>query len=166
MNIDHSKYIMGFHAVAFGLFIKHSAELADLIRLVAKSAVVVLPNGERIEYNPLVQYPPDADVELTLHDDVICDRDDDEETITTDFDSYSELIFKYSRNERIRIGHPHCCAFMIHLGCVGDDLGGEDGQIEIEDQIVNDLLTWKQQLVQDGRLQPGCKLQLVGNCCS
>lgn len=137
---------MGFHAVAFGLIISHGFKKKKFLSLVAKEHNIV-----------------DDIIQIKLRDDIICKYGKEFE-IRIDVLMYVE--FTYVNNPHIKIGLAHICAFGIYLGCVGDDLGGEDDPLIIEDQTLNDLLAWKQQLVQQERLSENVRLRLVGSCCS
>ncbi|CAH6419620.1 Hypothetical protein HVR_LOCUS690 [uncultured virus] len=155
---------MGFHAVAFGLHVGHTPKNSIVLRLIAKSVHIISDDEEKIPYD--FSYEPEGDViiDIQLHDDIItyCGN----RSIRIYIDELNKLIFMNAKNNKIRIGMAHCCAYMIYLGCVGDDLGGVKDPVIIEEDTLSDLFEFQKKLVEQGRLSVHVKLQLTGNCCS
>ena len=163
---------MGFHEAACGLYFGHNRELKTLFRLIAKNVYLINGKDEKtkiVDWNTLdtMSFEDETEFEIELHDDIIfIDVPENKRIIRLNCEELTSANFSYSCNEKIKIGEPHCCAFMIYICCVGDDSGYTEGPIEIEQSTLSDLFAWKKKLVKSDRLISDVKFQLVGNCCS
>lgn len=157
---------MGFHAVAFGLDLGHSVGASDILRLIAKS-VIVDPNGENEQYDFSYELDEETEIKFDLHEDIVSENN--ERSMMTnvyDIESIDGITFKYVDNNKIKIGMAHSCAYMIYLGCIK---GAYDHHkvfpIIIEEETLKDLFSFRNKLINEGRLSSDVKLQLMPNCC-
>lgn len=105
----------------------------------------------------------DCFLKIKLRDDINCEYGREFEISAYEL---TGTTFTYANNPSIKIGKAHCCAYMIYLGCVGDDCGGENGPIDIHENTLNDLFEWKRKLIDEDRLLSTANLKLIKNCCS
>lgn len=151
---------MGFHAVATGYIIKHHGTTLDMLRFIAKS---ILYDGKKYTSE---NYETFLENKYEFNDDYILLDDNVKIEFYPDINcKYKTEQLTYSNNKNIYVGEAHGCALMIYISCVGDDLGGGDNTF-IDDSTLLDLITWKNELVKQGRLDRNVKFCSIGNCCS
>ncbi len=150
---------MGFHSVTTGYVISNRCcDIAAFLNVVCKSVTIdgkkyTKENFSEIEeiYEFELRDPSNGEHEIffELYDDI--ERDSD--------------MFYYKKDHNIKIGTPQCCACMIYLFCVGDDMGGHDSTYVPETSVLY-LIEWKCRLVKEGRVDSDVKFGGVMNCCS
>ena len=181
------KISIGFHAVALGVLIAgHSAKLRVMLKLIAKEVKLYNSAGIQLEYSEqilrnitkkILAGKNDAEayyLKITLYDDIVLESDyiemenGDIKLCLDDgnLNDFETARFHFKLEPTIKIGQPHCCATMIHFGCVGDDLGGELTTVRITHDMLDTLYTWLHKLKEDGRFDGSTDLQMIGNCCS
>ena len=163
---------MGFHAVAFGIKIAKHNNFRKLCKLIATKVYKTINNESMNILQEVDIDNEDFDnnyetiYRVQLYDDIVYKGELSTKLLEISPSEMFGVKFTYSENSQIKIGYPHICVTMIYLGCVGDDLGGKDGPIKINDETIKDLLEWKQQLIEQNRLEDSAILSMVGNCCS
>lgn len=157
---------MGFHEVATGILVKKHGDFSDYLSIVYKSITHKKTGkkyvgkkmkkivSELIEKNQKLEHCYDIldfehDFELELHDDI--------------FVKDSQFYYKNDLNIYICVSF---CSVMIAISVVGDDLGGKYKTFKFKDETILNLLEWKTQLVNQGRLENTCQFATVPNCCS
>jgi len=167
---------MSFHAVACGLVIKERGRELDLLRFTCRNFEEVYGNfqydGKEIFYIPENASEEERDAFLKE----VCFTRGLRYTSYEKFmremglECYHDIVVKneefyHASDIGIRIGNPHGRAIMIYLACVGDDCGGGD-DTSVSDSTLLTLLTWKNNLIEQGRLHPDSNLSFIKNCCS
>lgn len=145
---------MGFHAVAIGVQVTdHSASLEALLNLIAVPGTWVITGNS---------------VRFLLQDDLHSeDLDyDDEEYSEIEIDELWRVRFEHYQFPWIQFGEPHCCTYMMYIACIGDDLGGDQSEMEISDEDLMTFIRIKNEFIQAGRLPNGSKVMFKPNCCS
>lgn len=145
------------HAVATGYLIKEHGYITDYVSVFVKELYVKsenksYTNDELVEYiknECKYTYPysllHNDNYKVVLYDDVVLEN----------------YEIRYIHNRKIVIGEPHCCACMIYLGCVGDEMCGKMENLVFEDKDVIDLIEWKNELVRQNRLSSTVKFALT-----
>ena len=144
---------MGFHAVAVGLHFGHG-DIKKILQFIAKKVWI---DGEICDdFNAIDTDDDERTIKIKLKKDIVAKERDPVtkkkyftnklELDLADFSCNSYKLY-YAKNPKIKIGSAHCCAWMIYLGCVGDDLGGKKGPIPIEMDLLVELEEWRQKLV-------------------
>ncbi len=146
---------MGFHSVTTGYVISESDGVEAFLNVVCKSITIDGKKYTKENFSETELYEfeltdiREHEISFELYDDIEMDRG----------------MFYYKKDHNIKIGTPQCCACMIYLFCVGDDMGGGDNTYVPDTSILN-LIEWKRQLVKEGRVDSDVKFGGVMNCCS
>lgn len=157
---------MGFLAVAFGLYLGHDLSYDDIFKLIAKK---VSYNGAECTDYSIIDCSDDSTLEIELKDDIVL-QEYNNKSKSYNYDNIlvcdpvylDEFTFCYADDHRICLGKAHCCAWMISLSCNNDMC--EKNTIEFD--AINNLEQWRQKLVEEKRIDPDVRFQLVSNCCS
>lgn len=135
--------------VAFGLVIgTHPTSDEDFLRLIASEHSVVKKETGLTTYK------------IKLYDDINMLDNPASEFEATEFDICNDhLGLSYAQNRNILIGCPHGAgAIMIYL----DYIRSGYSPVEIDEEDLNDLIRWKRELIEQGRLD-NVSLQMVGD---
>lgn len=135
--------------VALGIYLSHSFESEALLQVIAKEHTVFLTAESCL-------------FKITLHDDIVLDKSEDREVEILE-DELGNMDTCFRRNPKIKIGRTNFCTNMIYLNTQDPR---EKTPTVIDEVAIADLLVWKRELIEQGRLNPDAKLQLAGNCCS
>lgn len=168
---------MGFHAVSVGNSVgEHGCIDQRCLSLLFKSVKYLRKDNKNYA---LVEFQDDIDPldhnmcnmervqerYLRGYDDMNLDGDDELQRYALgDLLSKMEIYITFE-DESFRVGSMNTCDFVIGLGCVGDDLGGEDGPVVVSYQRMQIYLKMIKWLYDSGRIS-STDISIIGNCCS
>ena len=103
---------------------------------------------------------------ITLHDDLICDNYDMKDgKMNVPENDLKFIKFHYKEDLHIEIGMAHICAYMIYVSRV-DEIGESISFATVSDETTLNLIKWKQELIDSGRILVDTKLSLIRTCCT
>lgn len=159
---------MGFHCVAVGFDVTDNfGSLEVLLNLIAVPGTHTF--HQHCVDNESLRFQLRPDLQPNFHPQIGSDfsfDDGSDRFITINLDEIWNLTFQHHKYSWIKIGGPHCCAYMMYIARIGDDLGGVDEAFTISDEDLATLIRIKNKFITAGRLPTGSKLTFKPNCCS
>ena len=172
---------MGYVETVLGYSVKgrnHRTDDTEILRLIAKKVTL---NGENVDPTKARAFSDlfdllreaddnniDADVEITLHDDIVSGRE--QELYFERYNQYYEAMYgapflQYKKNPDILVGYA-CCfdGIIVHTAKVpGDDTPKYETPLEERLQAAKD---WVAELRKTSRISGDWELVMLNNCCS
>jgi hypothetical protein len=147
---------MSFHSVAFGVYISEVLDIEDLFKLVAKDYCVVKESDSSSEsgsgtdheeeLEESKEFNEDTFWNITLHDDIICEKG---KQFVIRAEDFCNMQYEYVKNNNIKIGFAPCDAFMIYVGASSTQ---QLISCNFDQRTLLDLLDWEEKLVKESRL--------------
>lgn len=100
---------------------------------------------------------------IIVHDDLICDNYDMKDgKITVPENDLKFTKFHYKEDPHIEIGMAHICAYMIYISRVDESISFSN----VTDDVILNLIKWKQELIDSGRILADTTCGLICTCCT